>query len=200
MACMEARVEDAPIVRVVGLGNVLMTDDAFGPWVIHHLQNAYEFPVSVELVDAGTPGLDLTPFLSGVQAIVLVDTVKSQGAPGELRLYRREQLLKLAPPPRLSPHDPGVSETLQLLELAGEAPSELLLVGAIPDKVGKGIGLSAPVASAVQSAAELVLLELVRLGIPMGRRVEARETLPWWEMPLTDAGASDSDLHALPTF
>lgn len=167
-------------VRVIGLGNVLMGDDALGPWVIHHLQNAYELPEDVQLVDAGTPGLDLTPFLSGARAIVLVDTVKSEGAPGELRLYRREQLLKLAPPPRLSPHDPGVSETLQLLELSGEGPEELLLVGVIPERVTTGVGLTPRVQAAVETAAELVLLELVRLGAPV-KRCLGHVAEPWWE-------------------
>jgi hydrogenase maturation protease len=167
-------------VRVIGLGNVLMGDDALGPWVIHHLASVYELSDAVQLVDAGTPGLDLTPYLSGARAIVLVDTVKSEGAPGELRLYRRDQLLKLAPPPRLSPHDPGVSETLQLLELSGEGPEELLLVGVIPDRVTTGVGLTPRVKAAVETAAELVLLELVRLGAPVERR-PGHVPEPWWE-------------------
>jgi hydrogenase maturation protease len=173
---------DAPLVRVVGLGNVLMGDDALGPWVIHYLAASYEFPDTVSLVDAGTPGLDLTPFLSGVPAIVLVDTVSSNGDPGELRLYRHEQLLKLAPQPRLSPHDPGVTETLQILELEGGGPSELLLVGVIPGPVQTGVGLSSAVRDAVPVAAELVLLELVRLGVAVGRRVDPWPEPPWWEV------------------
>jgi hydrogenase maturation protease len=158
-----------------------MGDDAFGPWVIHRLSTAYDVVRDgVEVIDVGTPGLDLTPYLSGADAIVLVDTVRSDGAPGELRLYRREQILKLAPQPRLSPHDPGVAEALQLLELSGEGPGSLLFVGAIPGRVEKGIGLTPPLQEAVSSATELVLLELVRLGVTVERRRDAAAG-PWWE-------------------
>jgi len=101
MCCMRATEVEAPVVHVIGLGNVLMGDDALGPWVIHHLSANYELPDDVQLLDAGTPGLDLTPYLSGVPVVILVDTVRSDGAPGELRLYRKESLLKLAPQPRL---------------------------------------------------------------------------------------------------
>jgi hydrogenase maturation protease len=182
-----ARPAGCPRVRVIGLGNVLMGDDAFGPWVIHYLEEHFEFPESVSVLDVGTPGLDLTPYLSGAGPVILVDTVKSQGAPGELRLYRREQLLKLAPAPRLSPHDPGVTETLQLLTLAGDAPQDFLLVGAIPGPVQAGIGLSAPLHDAVAAAAELVLLELVRLGVaPLVTRRRA-PAHPWWEAGATVA-------------
>ena len=69
---MEAR---APLVRVLGLGNVLMGDDALGPWVIHFLVETYAFPPEVEVVDVGTPGLDLVPYVAGPCGIILVDTV-----------------------------------------------------------------------------------------------------------------------------
>ena len=52
----------APLVRVLGLGNVLMGDDALGPWVVHHLVSTYDFPPEVAVVDVGTPGLDLVPY------------------------------------------------------------------------------------------------------------------------------------------
>jgi len=187
MCCMRATEVEAPVVRVIGLGNVLMGDDALGPWVIHHLQSSYELPKSIQLLDAGTPGLDLTPYLSGVPAVILVDTVRSAGAPGELRLYRKDKLLTLSPQPRLSPHDPGVTETLQLLELSGDGPGEFLLVGVIPESVGTGVGLTPPVRAAVSTAAELVLLELVRLGVTVGRRVEEHARAPWWEQPAYEA-------------
>jgi hydrogenase maturation protease len=170
-------------VRVIGLGNVLMGDDALGPWVIHHLSSLLGASGDVELVDAGTPGLDLTPYLSGVRAIVLVDTVKSDGAPGTLRLYRKAQLLKLTAPVRLSPHDPGVTETLQLLEMEGKGPEEFLLVGVVPENVERGVGLTPPVREAVDAAAELVLLELARLGVPLERARARHEVAPWWEAP-----------------
>jgi hydrogenase maturation protease len=187
MCFLRADEAEAPVVRIIGLGNVLMGDDALGPWVIHHLQETYEFPEGVQLLDCGTPGLDLTPYISGVPAVILVDTVRSDGAPGELRLYRKEKLLTLAPGPRLSLHDPGVTETLQLLTLSGDAPSEFLLVGVIPEAVGTGVGLTPPVRAAVSTAAELVLLELVRLGVTVGRRVEERAVAPWWEAPAVEA-------------
>ena len=64
------------------------------------------------------------------------------GAPGEVRLYRRDEMLKNPPQPRLSPHDPGLKEALLTLEFSGTAPREVLLVGVIPASVETGVGLS----------------------------------------------------------
>ena len=81
-------------VGVLGLGNVLMGDDAFGPWVVQTLLAGYKFPDGVSVDDLGTPGLDLTPYLTDLEALILVDTVRSDAPPGTLRLYRRDDILQ----------------------------------------------------------------------------------------------------------
>lgn len=167
-------------VRVLGLGNVLMGDDAAGPWVVEHLRAEYELGPGVSLTDLGTPGLDLVPHLSGARVVVLVDTVKSDAPAGTLRLYRRDEVLKHPPGPRTSPHDPAVKETLLYLELAGAGPEELLLVGIVPGSVEKGLGLTPAVAEAVPRAAEAVLDELRRLGVAVEPRKDAAPATPWW--------------------
>lgn len=170
-------------MRVLGLGNVLMGDDAFGPWVVHELSAGWTFPDGVEVVDVGTPGLDLTPFLSGAGTVVIVDTVHADGAPGELKLYGKAALLSSPPKPRVSPHDPGLVEALLLLDFAGTGPEEVLLVGAIPLSTGKGTALTPALRAAVPRAAEAVVAELSRLGLAAARREGAARSLPWWEAP-----------------
>jgi hydrogenase maturation protease len=94
---------DLARIRVLGLGNVLMGDDAVGPWVIEALLAGWEFPVGVSVVDVGTPGLDLTPYLAEADSVILVDTVKSDAPPGTIHVYPRETLFRMAPKPRMSP-------------------------------------------------------------------------------------------------
>jgi len=168
-------------IAVVGLGNVLEGDDAFGPWVIQWLAAHYEFGEGVSVEDLGTPGLDLHPFLVGHEVIVVVDTVRSEGSPGELRLYRKDQILKHAPQPRLSPHDPGLKESLMALEFRGDPPREVLLVGAVPGTVDHLIGMTPPLRAAVALAGAEVVKELTRLGRPPVPRDPPAELDIWWE-------------------
>lgn len=171
-------------IAVLGLGNVLMGDDGLGPNVIQQLQNTYEFPDTVEVVDLGTPGLDLIPFLTEVDAVIFVDTVRSTGSPGDVRVYHTDDLLRHAPRPRVSPHDPGVKSALLTLKLAGIGPSEATLVGVIPSRVEKGPGLSGALEAAVPVAAAAVVRELARLGASATPRDESVVTRPWWEQPV----------------
>ena len=178
---MGTRDDGSSPVRVVGLGNVFRGDDALGPWVVARLLADWTFPPAVALSDAGTPGLDLTPFLSGARHVILVDTVKAAGRPGDVRLYSKAEVRELPPSPGLSHHGPGVMETVALLDLAGEGPESLLLVGVVPGPVGHGARLSDEVRAAVARAADVVVAELVRLGYPPRRRVPPLKAEPWWE-------------------
>ena len=168
-------------VGVFGLGNVLMGDDALGPTVIAHLLAGFEFSGEVHVEDLGTPGLDLHPHLAGRRSLILVDVVKSKGQPGELRLYRKEEILKHAPGVRVSPHDPGVKEALLALQFAGDEPREIHLVGVIPDKVEHGAGMTDALNEAVPAAVAAVLEELERLGYPAQPRQPRGEPDLWWE-------------------
>ncbi len=177
----------APLVRVLGLGNVLMGDDALGPWVIHRLEATYVFPPEVSVVDVGTPGLDLVPYVAGPCGIILVDAVNLTGAaPGTIKLYDRDALVKFGPKPRLSPHDPGVTEAILAVEMAGEAPAFVTLVGVVPDTVEAGVGLTPALQDAVANAADEIVVELLARGFDVHRRAlnAVSVPLPWWEMPV----------------
>jgi hydrogenase maturation protease len=176
-------------VAVLALGSVLMRDDALGPHVLRRLEARYEFPPGVLLIELGTPGLDLHPHLDGLEAAIIVDAVRSDGEPGELRLYRRDEILRHAPAARIGPHDPGLKEALLGLEFAGRAPREVLLVGLIPADTGYGIGLTPAVAGALEGAEAAVLDELRRLGLPARESPAPAEPDLWWEH---DPGAARS--------
>lgn len=171
-------------VAILGLGNILMGDDALGPHVIAHLIAGYEFPPEVTVEDLGTPGLDLHPHLAGHEVVILVDVVKSEGNPGELRLYNKSEILKHFPGPRVSPHDPGVKEALLALEFSDADPAEVLVVGVIPDTVSNlAVGLSAAVRAAIPAVEAAVLAELNRLGLAATLRQPRPEANIWWENP-----------------
>ncbi|MGE0040546.1 MAG: hydrogenase maturation protease [Vicinamibacterales bacterium] len=168
-------------VSILGLGNVLMGDDGFGPYVIEHLRARYEFPAGVELEDLGTPGLDLVPFLADTDRVVLVDTVTSDAAPGTMRLYRHADIVRHEPGPRTGPHEPGVKATLITLDIAGRAPNDLLLVGVVPARIAMTAGLTPELQAAVPGAVAAVVAELERLGCAPRVRETPLASEPWWE-------------------
>jgi hydrogenase maturation protease len=167
-------------IAVIGIGNVLTGDDGVGPYVARVLDAGWEHP-EVEVIDAGTPGLDLTTILAGREAAVLVDAVKAAGAPGALRTYDKATLLSRPPAMALSPHEPGVREALLNAEFLGAAPATVTLVGVIPATVELGCRLSPAVQAAVPAAIEAVLEALRALGVAPSPRSPPLDPDLWWE-------------------
>jgi hydrogenase maturation protease len=168
-------------IAVIGIGNVLAGDDAVGPHVVKVLEARYHLPDEVEVIDAGTPGYDLTAFLVGQDAVVLVDAVKAKGAPGELRTFDKAALLEKKPILAMSPHEPGVREALLNADFMGVCPPTVRLVGVVPGATGTGIGLSDEVRAAVPAAVDAVARELAALGVALRERTPPRAPDLWWE-------------------
>ena len=178
-------------IKVIGLGNVLMGDDAVGPYVIRTLEAAYVCPEGVSFVEAGTPGLDLIPCIDDADTLLFVDTVRSTGRPGEIRLYPRDRLMEHLARPRLSPHDPGLAEAIASLELSGRSVRDVLLIGVVPGRVATGIGLTPEVRAAVPDVVETVARELALRGAPLARREPRAGPDIWWERPPAPPSAGE---------
>jgi len=167
-------------IGVFGIGNVLAHDDAVGPSVARILDAGYTFPDNVVVEDLGTPALELPTHLAGFDHVILVDAVAAAAEAGAIRLYRRDDILRNPPGLRISPHDPSLKETLLMLDLLGEAPDDIVLVGIVVKEASMGIGISPEVAAAFPAAVNAVINELESLGVDVTRREEPRAADLWW--------------------
>jgi hydrogenase maturation protease len=166
---------------VLGLGNVLMADDGLGPYVARVLEAHYEFPEHVEVIDAGTPGLDFTPFLADARAVIVIDTVSATGPPGTLRRYDMAQLLAIPPPDRIHPHQPGLREALMAAELTDSTPEHVIVIGVVPESVETAPRLGETVRAKIPEVIRAVLDELESLGVTVTERDQPRDPEIWWE-------------------
>ena len=139
--------------------------------------------MGVDVIDAGTPGLDLVSFLGGRRAAIIVDSVRDRGAPGSIHVYDKQALLEKRAQLRMGPHEPALKDTLLALEFAGQAPEQVIFVGVIPESVRTGARLSAAVQAAAPLAAEEVVRQIAALGIELSPREPKARPAIWWEAP-----------------
>ena len=158
-----------------------MGDDGIGPFAIKMLESQYNFPAGVELLDLGTPGLDLPIYLSGADALIIIDAAQFEGEPGSVCLFRKQDVRRDAHIIRTDPHSPALHESLCLVELTGEMPSEFLLVGVKGTCFELGSCIATPVRLAMPQIATAVLRELERLCVPYWPAASARQPDIWWE-------------------
>ena len=169
-----------PATYVLALGNVLMSDDGLGPAVLRAFDQQYVVGPDVVVEDLGTPGLDLSPWLADADQVVLIDTVKAPLPPGSLRRYSKADLVGRAAGVRVSPHDPGVKDTLLALDFAGRGPGEVALIGIVPEVTTMGLELSPSVAAAVPAALLAVVAALEGFGVSVRRRPQPLAPADWW--------------------
>lgn len=167
-------------VLIGGIGNVLLGDDGIGPYVARLLAARYEFDEGVEVADLGTPALDLVDQISAKDAVILIDSIETDAAPGTVVLYRKAEIMRQRPAVRMDPHSPALVDTLLGADFFGVEPADVLLVGIQASSYEAGCKLSEPVKAAVNQAIAEVLSELERLGIRYRLRKYQGELRFWW--------------------
>jgi len=168
-------------VVVLGIGNVLNNDDGLGPFVARTLLGGWELAGDAEILDAGTPGLDLISLLHGAEAAVFIDAVRDQGSPGDVKRYDRAGIVKGGAKTVVSPHEPGLREALLTMELQGGGPADVTLWGTIPESIEMGTSLTDTVRATVPRIIDGILGELRRLGVEARKLESPRDPDIWWE-------------------
>ena len=159
---------------IAGVGNIFLGDDGFGVEVANRLAGI-DLPGWAHVADYGIRGMHLAYDLAdGYDAAILIDATARGGEPGTLYVVEPETRPEPGDPEPGSP-EPGNPESgnaepplgsgalfnahgmqpdvvLDMLGMLGGGPARVLLVGCEPASVAEGIGLSAPVAAAVDEA------------------------------------------------
>ncbi len=167
-------------ICIIGLGNVLLGDDGFGPLAVEMFRCWYKCGSNVEILDLGTPGLDLAPYLYGADLVVIADAVQADEKPGTLRIYFEADILDRRGQLRVTAHDPGVQECMAQLRIAGHAPSELIIIGVVPDSCGLGPGFSSAVLRASSAAVDSIARLLAERAVDCRRRPRPAQPNLWW--------------------
>lgn len=168
---------------VLGLGNVLCGDDGLGIVAVHRLQRFYVEPADALVLDGGTLGLSLLPYLEDAEAAILIDAIRADGPPGTfVRLEGDEVAPAVAA--RLSCHQVGVSDLLEAARWRGRSPRRLALLGLVPETLALGVALSPDVVAALPHLVERILAEASRLGFVFSPRGDDELAQDWSPSPL----------------
>lgn len=145
---------------IAGIGNIFLGDDGFGPEVARRYAACPHDP-GVRVVDYGIRGMHLAyDLLEPWDALVLVDALPRRDTAGRLHVFEPDPVDQA---PGLDAHgmDPG-TVFASLRALGGTLPYTVIVGCEVAD-VDDGIGLSLPVAEALDAAVELVAAQAHRL-------------------------------------
>ncbi|MRR28824.1 hydrogenase maturation protease [bacterium] len=143
---------------ILGVGNLLLTDDGVGIHAIQKLQADYSLPAGVQVVDGGTCGLDLLQFLEGVDHLIIIDAARLGKTPGSIVRLEGDQVpayLAL----KTSPHEIGLPELLFTARLTDIYPNHVVVFGVQPESIETHLGLTPAVAGCLDELVEMAARE-----------------------------------------
>ncbi|MFE4111766.1 HyaD/HybD family hydrogenase maturation endopeptidase [Kosakonia sp. YIM B13611] len=160
-------------ILVLGVGNILLTDEAIGVRVVEALEQRYRLPEHVEVLDGGTAGMELLEAMANRDHLIIADAVVSRKSePGAVICLRDDEVPTLFSN-KISPHQLGLSDVLSALRFTEEFPKKLTLIGIIPASLEPHIGMTPVVEASLDTALQAVLAALRESGVvPVLREAE----------------------------
>jgi hydrogenase maturation protease len=136
-----------PAVAILGLGNLLLTDDGVGVHVVRRLRK--DPPDNVVVAEIGTAALRAQELLEEADVVIAIDAVKGDGPPGSI--YRFDGV-DARVQRRISLHGLGIIEVLRLLP--EHSRPEVIILGVEPETIDYGTDLSPAVQAVLPGVAE----------------------------------------------
>lgn len=162
-----------PVVTILGVGNLLYTDEGFGIHVVQRLEACYTFPEAVCVADGGVLGINLLGIMSQPEYLIVVDIIRNGQPPGTFHRLAGDEI-----PKRIrmknSLHQVDLLEALTLCEALDHVPKTVILGVEPEDMETLGVHLTATLQARIDPVVDRVLAELDLLGIPYEKRNDTR--------------------------
>lgn len=151
-------------ILILGVGNILYTDEGFGVRVAEEIEQKYEFSPNVSILDGGTLGFRLMGPIMESDYLIIVDIVLNEGKPGDIfRLLGQD--LEKACAFKNSMHQTDLLDTLAQCSLMGEVPDDVILYGVEPvNYEDMSAALSPELSVKMPEVVEAVLKEVEKAG------------------------------------
>jgi hydrogenase maturation protease len=156
-------------IVVLGVGNILLTDEGIGVRAIEELGRRYLIPPEVELIDGGTSAMELLDDLANCDLLIIADCVRAGKTPGSLLRLKDEEIPALFRT-KLSPHQVGLPDVLATLIITNEAPEHTILFGVEPESLATNMGMTPIVEATLPRLVEAIVGEIAEAGISMRPR------------------------------
>ena len=151
-------------IVVLGVGNILLTDEGLGVHVVEDLKANYTFTPQVTLIDGGTMGMELLTYMRGMKKILLIDAVNGGKDPGTVYEFPHRELEQYFTD-HISVHEVGMQDILRIRAIQENPLEDAIVIGVEPESLEIGFEPSAAVQQALPEVKARVLSVLRGWGI-----------------------------------
>lgn len=156
-------------IIVLGVGNLLLTDEGIGVRAVEQFERQYALPPGVEVIDGGTAGMEMLEALENLDHLIIVDCARFNKPPATVFVLHGDEVpsfFKL----KISPHQIGISDVLGSLIFVGRSPADLSLIGIQPVLIETGMTLTPEVEALIPEIVAHIVAELRAAGVEVQER------------------------------
>jgi hydrogenase maturation protease len=144
---------------VLGVGNLLLSDDGLGVHAIRRLESRKDIPPDTQLIDGGTCGLELLQYFEGIDRLIIIDAVRNHAQPGTIHILTGNQIPAYLSM-KISPHEVALPELLFAAQIRDLSPSQILVYGIEPASLELGMELTGEVNNHLDALVDQVVQNL----------------------------------------
>ncbi len=161
MLCSPGKVMEEARVTLIGVGNILMMDEGIGVHTVKAIEALCHVPTGLEVVDGGTAGLDLLPYIDGRERVLIVDAVDFGQEPGFIGMLENEDIPRvLEGQAKMSLHHLGLVDVIGAARLLDAFPQEICLIGIQPHTIDVGLEMTPLIKGRMKVLMEAVIDKL----------------------------------------
>ncbi|WP_319547545.1 HyaD/HybD family hydrogenase maturation endopeptidase [Desulfogranum marinum] len=154
-------------IGILGIGNLLLGDEGFGVHCVQHIEQRYEIPENIRVFDGGTAGILLAPFIEQCDRLYVLDVIDLEDDPGSVHLFTEEDVRAGDVQTRMSPHQIGMLEILDICKIRGKVPEQVQFITVVPQTLEPGMDLSPLIAERVTDVIDILLQSLATLSVSL---------------------------------
>ena len=146
-------------IKIIGMGNLLLTDEGIGVHAARALQRV-SLPPNVEVIDGGTSP-DVLTYIETADSLVIIDAMDTGDEPGGIYRLPIDDLTPAANG-LTSIHEVNLVAMLKTLKLLGGGPRQAVIIGIQPGDLNWGLELSPPLQRRLPQVIQVVIQEINR--------------------------------------
>ena len=159
--------DQVPVIGILGVGNLLLSDEGFGVHFVEQLQRDYIIPENINVLDGGTAGIMLAEFVEECDVLLVVDVVDLHDTPGSIHFFTDADVKSGDIQTRMSPHQLGLIDIIEIGGLSGRTPSQIEMLTVTPGSLETGMELTPALAAKIPEVMTLLHERLALLGVSL---------------------------------
>lgn len=156
--------ENENSIILLGVGNILLTDEGLGVHVVNEMRKEYTFTPEISIIDGGTMGMELLSYMRGMKKLLLVDAVNGGEEPGTVYEFPHKDMETYFTD-HISVHEVGMQDILRIRALQDNPLEDAMVIGVEPESLDIGLAVSDTVKNVLPDVKQRIIGVLKAWGV-----------------------------------